>query len=274
MSGSVKPTHMERTQGATRARDVSEVTVESVTQLSPSVKGFVMRAENEALSFKPGQWVDLLIPSVETVGGYSITSAPHLLREKRRFTLAIQHSSHPPTLWMTTQCREGDTLSVRVGGDFFYDPTPSNSCDSKAKSCDLFLMAGGLGINPLVSILLHHARLVELGQVTGRVRLLYSASSVSELLFKEEIDTLCSRHFSWFTAQYFVSRQKLPSSHSTIIQRRIGEEDIATHLYSLNFSPAVVMSYVCGPPDMIDCVTQWLAQSGLPQEHIHTEKWW
>ena len=128
--------------------------------------------------------VDVHIPSVETVGGYSITSTPHLLRERGVFTLAIQHSSHPPTLWMTSQCREGDTLSVRVGGDFVYDPTPSESCDSPLMSRDLCLIAGGIGINPLMSILLHHTKLVELGQAAGRVNLLYSARNVSELLFK------------------------------------------------------------------------------------------
>lgn len=184
---------------------VSSVVVEAVTQLSPTVKGFSMLVENENLSFKAGQWymfstlvnvriipfvrVDMHIPSVDTVGGYSITSAPHLLREKRLFTLAIQHSSHPPTLWMTSQCRVGDTLSVRVGGDFVYDPAPSESRDSRLQSCDLCLIAGGMGINPLMSILLHHTRLVELGQITGRVKLLYSARTVADLLFKVSMMT-------------------------------------------------------------------------------------
>ena len=124
------------------------------------------------------------IPSVETVGGYSITSPPHLLRERGVFTLAIQGSTHPPTLWMTTQCREGDTLSVRVGGDFVYNPTHSESRDTPLKSHDLCLIAGGIGINPLMSILLHHTQCVELGQISGRVKLLFSARNVSELLFK------------------------------------------------------------------------------------------
>lgn len=58
-----------------------------------------------------------------------------------------------------------------------YDPTPS-------QSHDLILIGGGVGINPLRSMLLHHARLIELGNISGKVALLYSASSTSELLFK------------------------------------------------------------------------------------------
>lgn len=76
-----------------------------------------------------------------------------------------------------TQCCVGDTLLVQVGGDFVYDPTHS-------KSHDMLLIGGGVGINPLISMLLHHVRLVEKGEATGRVKLLYSARDHAELFFK------------------------------------------------------------------------------------------
>ncbi|MCG8623931.1 MAG: hypothetical protein MJE68_18320 [Proteobacteria bacterium] len=47
--------------------------------------------------------VDLHIPEEDTVGGYSITSAPRQLAERGTINLAIQHSDHPPTHWMTTK---------------------------------------------------------------------------------------------------------------------------------------------------------------------------
>lgn len=47
--------------------------------------------------------VDLYIPGIETVGGYSITSPPHQLCVDGTINLAIQHSDHPPALWMTTK---------------------------------------------------------------------------------------------------------------------------------------------------------------------------
>lgn len=47
--------------------------------------------------------VDLHIPSEDVVGGYSITSPPHQLMEQGTINLAIQHSDHPPTFWMTTK---------------------------------------------------------------------------------------------------------------------------------------------------------------------------
>lgn len=64
---------------------------------------------------------------------------------------------------------------MRVGGDFIYDHPQSH---------DLLLIAGGVGINPLMAMLLHHTRLIERGKTQQRVKLLYSAKNITELLFK------------------------------------------------------------------------------------------
>ena len=80
---------------------------------------------------------------------------------------------------------------VRVGGDFYYSP---------ASPCNLLLVAGGVGINPLLSILLHHSWLVgrrgqeeekgeeeEEEEEGKRAKLLYSAKTVKELIFKVDV---------------------------------------------------------------------------------------
>lgn len=74
---------------------------------------------------------------------------------------------------------------MRVGGDFFFDPAPSDP------SVDLLLVAGGVGINPLYSILLHTKDLLHLNKASGggnynigSAHLCYSAKNTQELLFK------------------------------------------------------------------------------------------
>lgn len=74
---------------------------------------------------------------------------------------------------------------MRVGGDFFFDPLPSDP------SVDLLLVAGGVGINPLYSILLHAVDLQHLNRSSGgrdynvgTAHLCYSAKNSQELLFK------------------------------------------------------------------------------------------
>lgn len=188
-------------------------------------------------SHLPQPRVDLKLPGVDVVGGYSITSPPHQLTERGTFNLAIQYSDHAPTLWMSTKCKVGDKLSVQVGGDFWYDPP------SPWEVSDLLLIGGGVGINPLFSILQHHVWVLQSpegpgspGSNLGAVRLLYSSKTASELLFKvgyssdvnyivlrayvtdcipcavfvfmqQQIDRICA-DYSRISAQYFVTKEK------------------------------------------------------------------
>ena len=72
---------------------------------------------------------------------------------------------------------------MRVGGDFFYSP-------NEGHQDNLLLIAGGVGINPLYSIMQYASELMltssKQTKNSGpqRVKLLYSASSVKEMLFK------------------------------------------------------------------------------------------
>ncbi|KFW88594.1 Oxidoreductase NAD-binding domain-containing protein 1, partial [Manacus vitellinus] len=81
-------------------------------------------------------------------------------------------------------CTLDSEVALRVGGDFFFDPQPGDS------PVNLVLIAGGVGINPLFSILLHIADLHGYqegkgnGHKLGTVKLYYSAKNTSELLFK------------------------------------------------------------------------------------------
>lgn len=73
-------------------------------------------------------------------------------------------------------------VAVRVGGNFYFDPQPSDPV------VDLLLIAGGVGINPLYSILLHTADLLRHTHghryTPGHTHLCYSAKNTKELLFK------------------------------------------------------------------------------------------
>lgn len=74
----------------------------------------------------------------------------------------------------------GDRLKIRVGGDFYYSP-------ADRELNDLLLIGGGVGINPLLSMLSHHTKLLSCSDVSGRrgrVRVLYSSKTEDELLFK------------------------------------------------------------------------------------------
>ena len=47
--------------------------------------------------------IDLFIPGVDVVGGFSICSPPHQLVTEQTIRLAIKSSPHPPAQWMCSK---------------------------------------------------------------------------------------------------------------------------------------------------------------------------
>lgn len=126
--------------------------------------------------------VDVFIPNENQVGGFSMCSAPSVMKSDSKLQLAIKYSSWPPSNWVHKRGKVGDKLAIRAGGDFFYDPPLTE------KMPNLTLIAGGVGINPLLSILLHLSTKLAAGSnvenFPEHMTLLYSAKSKEEILFQ------------------------------------------------------------------------------------------
>ena len=114
------------------------------------------------------------IPGLDVIGGFSITSTPAQLRQQGTLDLAVKQSDHPPAAWLHSRCRPQTQLRLRFGGDFFCLPTPNSSTP-------LLLLAGGVGINPLFSILQHAAAI---RPKPPPLALLFSAADEDELIFR------------------------------------------------------------------------------------------
>ncbi len=99
--------------------------------------------------------VDLHIPSMDTVGGYSITSTPDRLRKERTLSLAIQHSDHPPALWMSTEvlCTSLESRTTCS------EPLPSYIPPSSLASLPPSLPPSSYSLPPLPPSISHSAKL-------------------------------------------------------------------------------------------------------------------
>ena len=85
------------------------------------------------------------------VGGFSMWGPPSTLENDSMLDLAVKYSNWPPANWLHTQAKEGDIVSVRIGGEFSYP----NYATTKLDDHNVVLIAGGVGINPLASIFFH-----------------------------------------------------------------------------------------------------------------------
>ncbi|XP_027405284.1 oxidoreductase NAD-binding domain-containing protein 1 isoform X5 [Bos indicus x Bos taurus] len=168
-------------------------------------------------------------------------------------------------------CTLDSEVAVRVGGEFFFDPKPTDA------SRNLVLIAGGVGINPLLSILQHAADLLReraskgQGYEMGTVRLLYSAKDTSELLFKKNILDLVNEFPEQIACSLHVTKQTTQITADLrpyITEGRITQKEIRDHISK------ETLFYICGPPPMTDFFSKELESSRVPREHICFEKWW
>lgn len=116
-------------------------------------------SSSNKISVPPGQWLDIFIPTIPKAGGFTITSPPsapssnptcrplpRTRRAKSSNPLAKFFHHSIPSIFNTQ-------TSIRVGGSFTHSP---HTLSIPTKNISrLVLIAGGVGINPLISILSH-----------------------------------------------------------------------------------------------------------------------
>ncbi|XP_045913689.1 oxidoreductase NAD-binding domain-containing protein 1 [Micropterus dolomieu] len=272
MSSRRQMDHLQRTANNSRQNVLYPAKVCGIINESEMVKRLRI-AVHPDFTFKAGQWVDFFIPGVEKVGGFSMCSSPGLLQREGIVELAVKYTKHPPALWVHTTCTVGARVAMRVGGDFFFDLSPSDP------SVDLLLVAGGVGINPLYSILLHTTDLLRLNCASGgrdynigSVHLCYSAKNTQELLFKSSIIEACRDFPDKFSCDFHVTQQCTdvdPHLQPFLKCGRITEDELHAHVDLQR-----TLCFLCGPPPMIEAISKTLMDFGLPKDRILFEKWW
>jgi ferredoxin-NADP reductase len=229
-------------------------TISSIQQISPTVKVFGFDLGGVDLPFLPGQWVDLFIDtgaSIE-VGGYSITSTP---LQRGSIELAVKKLAHgAAAAYLHDRARTRDVVQIQGGsGGFHHEPEWQGP---------LVLVAGGIGITPLISIL----RYVDQSHLANPVELIYSASSPSEILFRDEILSIAARN-PQIRCAFTVSR---PTEASW--DGRVGRIDL--DMLREHAPEQDSLYYLCGPPSFQDDMSALVAELGVEDSMVRAERWW
>ena len=87
-----------------------------------------------------------------------------------------------------------------------------NECCIFSGNHNLLLVAGGVGINPMASIFRHAAASQATSSALSKVKLIYSARTADELIFKDSFDAISQENPSRFSAEYFVTREDCNNS--------------------------------------------------------------
>jgi ring-1,2-phenylacetyl-CoA epoxidase subunit PaaE len=242
-----------RPQQARRALRVAEVIEET-----PSTRSYVLASPDggvPALAYRAGQHLTLLVD----VGGttqrrcYSFSTSPlgsalPAITVKRVADGVVSHFLHD-------RVRAGDTLHVlEPTGDFTLATDP-------ALSRHVVMVAGGVGITPLVSL----AESLLRAEPASRVTLLTGNRCEQEIVFRRRLDALESEF-----RPRLVVRHALDEAPDGWTGLR-GVLDGAQVLRAIGSEPADAW-FVCGPEPMMQSVCAALAVAGVPRERVRTER--
>jgi len=231
-----------------RPRGFVQVPVLAVVDETPDVRTFRF-ARPDGFDFAAGQFlpVRIRVDGRDHIRCYSISSAP-----EARGYLEISVKRHglvSNTLHATV--RPGGLVTVKAPAGAFTYPDGDDR--------PLLLIAGGIGITPVMSMW-RHALHCDPGRA---ITMLFCAQTAEALAFREEISLGARRH-PQARVIFAVTRGQAPPD---VYPGRIDDSLIRTAVPEA----AHAIALLCGPQAMIDGVRATLAGLGVPPANIRAE---
>ena len=192
---------------------------------------------------------------------YSIASAPEHVGELEITIELLEDGEVSP--FFHEVIRPGDEIEFRgpIGGPFTWH---------RGESGALFLVGGGSGVVPLMSMLRHRGSAHD---ADVPALLLYSARTDQDVIYRDELRRMASTD-SNLTVIYTLTRDRPAGwgGHSRRVDADMVHDalDILTtrHEASLNKTRC----YICGPTDFVEHVSRLTVASGFPAADIRTER--
>lgn len=221
--------------------------ITSITELTATEKLFEFRLIDEkireAFCHAPGQFVELSIFGVGEAP-ISISSSP----TKRGFIeLCVRRTGKFTEELHKMQC--GDIVGIRgpYGRGFPID---------KMRGHDVLLVAGGLGIAPLRSLInnIHDER-----SEFGKIIIIYGSKSPSEIMFRDQFEMW--RHRKDFELHLTVDNGD---------ENWDGEVGVVTKPFAqLEIDADNTFGALCGPPVMYRFVVEQMRKKNISYDHIY-----
>jgi benzoate/toluate 1,2-dioxygenase reductase subunit len=196
-------------------------------------------------SFLPGQYVNIRVPGTAAQRSYSVASTPGAA------TLSFLIRDIPTGLMSTWLRRATPGAMLDMTG-------PAGSFYLRERRRPALFLAGGTGLAPFLSML---GRLAETG-TPYPAHMVYGVTNDADLVEVEALADYASR-IGGFT---FTTCVAAPSS----AHPRKGY--VTDHLAPDALNGGDIDIYLCGPPAMVDAVSQWLRHQNATPANFYYEK--
>jgi ferredoxin-NADP reductase len=223
-----------------------ETVVKEIIPRTPNVASFRFPRPAD-LDYRAGQFlfVTILRGAEELSKHFSFSSSP-TEHEHIEFTKKFTDSEYSQTL---TALKPGDWARIDAPyGEFTYGDEEN-----------VGMLAGGIGITPLVSICKFCTDL----QLSTKITLLYGCRTEADLAFREEFKAMQKQNSNLKIV--FTLNEAPPSWNGTIgvITADMVKREIPDYKDT--------MFYTCGPPAMVEVMEKLVESLGLPRTQLKRE---
>lgn len=160
--------------------------------------------------------------------------------------------------YINNSLQPGDIMELmEPSGMFGVDVQPD-----KAKNYLFF--AAGSGITPILSMIKTHLAM----EPNATCKLFYVNKTAKSIIFKEELEQLRNKYFGRLEIYYFLTKERRDIE---LLNGRFDEDKMNILTKTFIDIPDTSEVFLCGPEKMVDFVSEYLINAGLPKELIHFE---
>ncbi len=228
--------------------------VVETTPASPHARTLALSLPNWP-GHRPGQHLDIRLTAedgYQASRSYSIASPPEA--ERLEITVEVIPDGEVSP-YLVEDVLPGDQVEVRgpIGGYFVWEASMGGP---------LLLVAGGSGVVPLMAMIRHRI-------ATGSdapVRLLYSARSVDDVIYRDELESISGSDTG---IEIIHTYTRMPPLGWNGYTRRVDSAMLAGVGWPPDERPRI---YVCGPTSFVEAVAAALVDMGHDASRVKTER--
>ncbi|MDH4653556.1 benzoate 1,2-dioxygenase electron transfer component BenC [Pseudomonas sp. JS3066] len=224
-----------------------EASISAVRQLSDSTIALSIKGESlSKLAFLPGQYVNLQVPGSEQTRAYSFSS----LQKDGEVSFLIRNvPGGLMSSFLTGLAKAGDSMSLAGPLGSFY---------LRDIRRPLLLLAGGTGLAPFTAML---EKIAEEGS-EHPLHLIYGVTHDHDLVEMDKLEAFAAR------IPNFTFSACVASPDSSYPQKGY----VTQHIAPKHLNDGDVDVYLCGPPPMVEAVSQYIREQGISPANFYYEK--
>lgn len=231
-----------KTEQASFEAAISDVRQLSASTIALSIKGEAL----SRLAFLPGQYVNLKVPGSEQSRAYSFSS----LQKDGEVSFLIRNvPGGLMSSFLTNLAKAGDSMTLAGPlGSFYLRPIQR----------PLLLLAGGTGLAPFTAML---EKIAEQGS-EHPLHLIYGVTNDFDLVELDRLQALAAR------IPNFTFSACVANPDSQYPQKGY----VTQHIEPRHLNDGDVDVYLCGPPPMVEAVSQYVREQGITPANFYYEK--